>query len=274
MTVAEALRSGAARLAGIEGGARDARVLLAHVMGVDGAALLRERDAMVDEAAFDAAIGRRLTREPVALIVGRIGFWTLELEVSQATLVPRGDSETLIEAAIASRPERGRVRRVLDLGTGTGCLLLAALCEFPDAFGIGVDLSPDATALARRNAVSNGLGRRAGFLAGRWADAVAGRFDLVLSNPPYVATADLAGLMPDVREHEPYRALDGGADGLDAYRALMAALPGIVAPDGLAVLEVGAGQADAVRGMGERAGFGATARADLGGVDRAVVLQR
>lgn len=274
MTVGEALRHGAARLAGVEGGTRDARVLLAHVMGVDAAGLLRDRDAEVDAGAFETVLTRRVAREPVALIVGRQGFWTLDLEVSGATLIPRGDSETLIEAAVAARPDRAGVRRVLDLGTGTGCLLLAALVEFPGAFGVGVDLAVDAVCLARRNAVRNGMGERAAFATGRWADAVLGQFDLVLSNPPYIATGELAGLMEDVRGFEPRLALDGGGDGLVAYRALVAVLPRILAPGGLAVFEVGIGQAAEVVGMAGAAGFGAATRLDLVGVERAVVLER
>ena len=274
MTVAEALRHGAARLAGIEGGTRDARLLLAHVMGVDGAALLRDRDAPVDVPAFEAALARRAAREPMALITGRQGFWTLDLLVSPATLVPRPDSETLIEAAAAAQPDRGRVRRVLDLGTGTGCLLLAALTEFPLAWGLGVDLVPAAAALARRNAERTGLAARAGIVAGCWADAVAGRFDLVLSNPPYVAAAELPGLMPDVRDHEPRRALDGGVDGLDAYRTLLGAVPRLLAPQGVAVFELGAGQADAVAALAGHAGLRTHRRRDLGGVERALVLRQ
>ena len=286
MTVREALRVGAARLAGIEGGARDARVLLGHVMGVDMAALLREPEAVVDGGAYEAVLARRAAAEPVALIVGRAGFWTLELEVSGETLVPRGDSETVIEAAVAAwakrgakrgaqrGPDRGRVRRVLDLGTGTGCLLLAALVEFPEAWGLGVDLVPGAAALAGRNAVRNGLAGRAAFVVGHWAGAVEGRFDLVVSNPPYVATGELAGLMADVRLYEPASALDGGGDGLVAYRALMGALPGLLAAGGMAVFEVGVGQAEAVAGLAERAGFGVSLRRDLAGVERAVVMER
>ena len=274
MTVGEALRAGAARLAGIEGGVRDARVLLAHVMGVDASGLLRDRGALVDAGAYEAVLARRAAREPVALIVGRQGFWTLDLEVSGATLVPRGDSETLIEAAVAARLDRGRVRRVLDLGTGTGCLLLAALVEFPEAWGVGIDLEPDAVALARRNARRNGLEGRACFAMGCWADAVAGGFDLVLSNPPYVAGGEIAGLMADVREHEPRLALDGGMDGLEGYRALFAALPGVLAPGGLGVFELGVGQAAAVGAIAERGGYCWDVRADLGGVGRALVIWR
>ena len=278
MTVGEALRRAMVRLraAGVEGAGLDARLLLAHAAGLDQAALLRERDravgTLVDEAAFEALLERRAGREPLALIVGRQGFWSMEFAVSGETLVPRADSETLIEAAVAARAP-GAVRRVLDLGTGTGCLLLAALTAFPDAWGLGVDCAPGAVRLARRNAAALGLGGRAGFVCGDWGAAVGGGFDLVLSNPPYVAAGEIGGLMPEVARFEPRRALDGGVEGLDAYRALVPAWPGLLAPAGVAVLELGAGQAEAVGGLARAAGFGVGVRADLGGVARAMVLE-
>ncbi|MDP3315278.1 MAG: HemK/PrmC family methyltransferase, partial [Devosia sp.] len=159
------------------------------------------------------------------------------------------------------------------LGTGTGCLLLAVLAERPDAWGVGIDLSPAAAALASRNARANALAGRAAFLAGDWATALAGRFDLVLSNPPYIPTADMAGLMPEVAAHEPARALDGGTDGLDAYRRITAALPELLAPGGMAVLELGIGQDASVPALAQAAGLRTVAlRPDLGGVPRALVL--
>ncbi len=276
LTVADALRRGAARLAaaGVDTPALDARLLLAHAAGRDQSTLLRDRGAVVDGGAYQALLDRRAAREPVARILGRQGFWTLDLEVSADTLVPRPDSETLIEAALAARPGRDRVRRVLDLGTGTGCLLLAALSEFPQAWGLGLDRFPATAAVARRNAAAAGLAGRASVVAGDWAAPLAGRFDLVLSNPPYVARPDLARLMPEVALFEPPRALDGGEDGLDAYRALLRALPGLLAPGGLAVFELGAGQAGPVAAMARAEGFGTAVRADLGGVDRALLLEK
>lgn len=275
-TVAALLDRGAARLAaaGVETARREALLLLAHASGLTALALRSEPRRLVDPAAFEAALERRAARrEPLALITGRQGFWTLDLEVSADTLIPRADSETLVEAAVALRPERARVRRVLDLGTGTGCLLLAALAEFPDAFGVGTDLSPGAAALARRNARRNGLAARAAFIAADWGAPVGGRFDLVLSNPPYIATAEIASLMPEVARHEPRRALDGGPDGLEAYRRILAALPDLLVPDGLAVLELGAGQEAAVRGLANGAGFHhIIVRSDLAGVQRALAL--
>ncbi len=273
--VAEWLADAAAALgrAGVETPLREARLLLLHALGRSSGTLL-DRGELVAPGGFAGLVARRVAREPMALIVGRQGFWTLDLEVSRDTLVPRADSEAVVEAALAAR---GDVARVLDLGTGTGCLLLAVLAEFPRAWGLGIDLSPAAAALAARNAVGNGLAGRAAFLCGDWVAAVApgvgGRFDLVVSNPPYIETAAMAGLMPEVVAHEPARALDGGADGLAAYRRIVAALPRLLAPDGVAVLELGEGQEAAVAGLARAAGLCPLGlRHDLGGVARALVL--
>jgi release factor glutamine methyltransferase len=270
MTVAQALRHATAALAaaGIDTPGLEARLLLAHAMGLDQAALLRDRGRTAPDT-FPALLARRLAHEPLALITGRQGFWTLDLEVSADTLIPRADSETLVQAALEACPAPARV---LDLGTGTGCLLLAVLAERPGAWGLGIDRNPRAAALARRNAAAAGLAGRACFAAGDWTAALAGRFDLVLSNPPYIETSAIAGLMPEVAYHEPRAALDGGADGLDAYRAILPALPALLAPGGVAVLELGAGQAGAVAALA--AGFRTATRRDLGGIERALVLTR
>lgn len=263
------------RAAGIDDPRREARLLLAHALGMDAAGLLRDRHRPVLASRFRALLTRRAAREPLALITGRQGFWTLDFAVSPATLIPRADSETLVEAVLAALPDRDRVRRVLDLGTGTGCLLLAALSEFPQAIGVGVDAAPDAAALARGNARANRLDARAVFLAGNWATPLVGGFDLVLCNPPYIPAADLAGLMPEVVGYEPRWALDGGADGLDAYRAVLADLPRLLAPDGVGVIELGMGQHDAVAALARRSGCDrVTCRPDLVGIPRALVLRR
>jgi release factor glutamine methyltransferase len=261
------------RAAAIENPRLEARLLLSTAMGVDHSALLRDPRAPVPEPAahrFAGMLRRRVAHEPMGFILGHQGFWTLDLAVSAATLIPRPDSEAIVEAALQGpAPER-----VLDLGTGTGCLLLAVLSEHPAAFGVGVDLSPEAAALAARNAHSNGLSSRAVFLAGSWAGSLTGGFDLVLSNPPYIETADIAGLMPEVALHEPAQALDGGVDGLDAYRLIVADLPRLLRPGGRAVLELGQGQAPAVSLLAQRAGLTVLgSHADLGGVERALILQ-
>ncbi len=265
------------RAAAIDSPRLEARLLLGHAMGATPEALLRDPGAPVPpEAAarFRAALTARLDAVPVAHILGTQGFWTLDLAVSPATLIPRPDSESLVEAALDAFPEAGAKLRVLDLGTGTGCLLLAVLAERPRAFGVGVDLVPGAAALAAGNAARNGLADRAAFLAGDWAASLSGRFDLILSNPPYIESAAIAGLMPEVARHEPRSALDGGADGLAAYRHLVAILPGLLAPGGAAVLELGAGQWQAVEALARGAGLVPSAcRTDLGGVERALVLR-
>jgi release factor glutamine methyltransferase len=276
MKLGDALSHAAARLeaAGLEDARREARLLAAHVLGLrPGVFLDPARD--IDMAAFETAVARRAAREPLAFITGRQGFWTLDVAVSPSTLIPRADTETLIEAALKLFAERGRVRRILDLGTGTGALLLAALSELPAAFGVGVDLSPEAAALAARNAAAHGLGERAAFVAGSWAESLNGTFDLVLSNPPYIETAAISGLMQEVCLHEPRRALDGGADGLHGYRSIVRALPALLAPGGVAILELGAGQASSVRALAEAAGLHHIGvDPDLAGIPRAAKLCR
>jgi release factor glutamine methyltransferase len=213
-----------------------------------------------------------VAREPLALIVGRREFWSLDLAVSPATLIPRPDSETLIEAVVSAFTGRPPPRQVLDLGTGTGCLLLAALSEFPASFGIGVDRSAEAAALAAGNAASLGMADRAVFLCGDWASALNARFDLVLCNPPYIPSSELAGLMPEVAHYEPRSALDGGEDGLSAYRRLVPELHRLLSQDSAAIVELGVGQAETVAGMAREAGFATGLRHDLSGIPRALVL--
>lgn len=264
----------ALRAAGIENPRMEARWLLAHTLASSPEALLRDPHAQAppDTATrFGAAIARRAAREPLAHITGQAGFWTLELEVDSTTLIPRADTEALVEAVLESGASP---RRVLDLGTGTGALLLAILAEFPAATGVGVDVRPQAVALAARNAARNGLDARSAFLAGDWARAINAEFDLVLSNPPYIPRADIEALMPEVARHEPTSALDGGPDGLEAYRAILAALPALLAPGGLAVLELGMGQSGDVAALARRAGLRHCGlRDDLSGIPRAILLE-
>jgi release factor glutamine methyltransferase len=253
---------------------REARLLLAEAMSTTPEALLRDAHAAAPpEAAarFEMMLARRLAHEPMALILGHTGFWTLELEVSGDTLIPRADSEAVVELAL--RLGGARPQHLLDLGTGTGCLLLALLAEWPQARGIGLDLNPGAAALAARNAARNGLAGRACFLAGHWAEALGARFDLILSNPPYIESAAIPGLMPEVAWHEPLTALDGGADGLDAYRAILAELPRLLAPGGHAILELGMGQGPAVTRLAAPQGLEVRGmQADLNGRDRAMAI--
>lgn len=261
--------------AGIEDAAREVRWLACHVLETDASGLLLRENLTAQELArLEQAVERRCAREPAAFITGDAGFWTLSLAVSRETLIPRADSEALIEALLQMRPDRASVRSVLDLGTGTGCLLLAALSEYQEAIGIGVDLSPDAAVLAMRNARANGLDKRCACFAGSWDTALDARFDVVLSNPPYIPRADLAGLMPEVRQYEPGRALDGGVDGLDAYRVIVSRLPDLLVPGGCAILEMGIGQIDQVSALARGQGLAERGRwQDLGGIARALVLE-
>ncbi len=276
MTLAERLRGAAAALtaAGVEQPRREARLLLCHATGLDAAALLRRMDLAVPAPGFPAMVARRANREPLAFITGQQPFWSFSVAVSADTLIPRADSESLIAAARALCPAE-RVHRVLDLGTGTGCLLLAALLEFPQAWGVGVDRSAGACALARHNAAALGLAHRASLLCADWAAPLSGRFELVLCNPPYVETGVLARLMPEVAWYEPVSALDGGADGLAAYRSVFAVLPGLLASGGIAIFELGASQASGVAELAEAAGLQpGKPHADLSGTARALPVWR
>ena len=277
MTLGRALAAARARLAsaGIDSAALDARLLVAHAAGVTPERLVGWPEAaLAPEAAarLDALVARRVAREPVARLVGAREFWSLDFAVSAATLVPRPETETLVEAALAAHPAPARI---LDLGTGTGCVLLALLGERPDATGLGVDVAPDAVALAAVNAERLGLAARARFRRADWLDGIEERFDLVVANPPYVATGDLAGLMAEVRDHEPALALDGGPDGLASYRAIAAGLARVLAPGGAALFEVGAGQAEAVERLLAAGGLvPAPRRRDLAGIERVVEARR
>lgn len=272
VSVAEAVTAVAAILAGtgIESPRREARLLLAAALGCRPADLLT-RTLVPAGAGLDLA-ARRAAHEPLAHITGRREFWSLDLAVSPATLIPRPETETLIEAAVAAFPDRARVRRVLDLGTGTGALLLAALTEFPAAFGIGIDISEAAVILARRNAVSLGLSERTAFVTGDWADSLSGRFDLVLANPPYVPAVEIDALMPEVKDYEPRSALVGGLDGLAAYRRLLPELSRHLTNESAAIVELGAGQAAAVATLARCQGFTVERRADLAGMTRVLVM--
>jgi len=222
---------------------------------------------------FNSMVERRCGREPLQRILGRWEFWGLDLALGPETLIPRPDTETLVAAVLARRPDRSQPWRILDLGTGTGALLLALLHEYPAAWGVGVDVSPGAAAVAAGNAHRLGLSGRAALLAGDWAACLAdGGFDLVVANPPYIPDGEIDGLEPEVSRHEPRRALAGGADGLDPYRHLAGELPRLLRPGGLAALEHGADQGPAVAGLLARAGLtGVETVPDLGRRDRVTV---
>ena len=270
MTVRGALAAGARRLASVSETPRlDAELLMAHALGVEREAmLLSGLDAGVP-AAFEALVARREAGEPVAYITGRRAFWTIELEVGPGVLIPRPDSETLIEAAVA---HFGKTRpgRVLDLGTGPGSLLLGALDQWPDARGLGIDRSEAALTIARSNAERLGLAGRAEFRRGDWAEGLDARFDLILCNPPYIE-AD-AELPRDVKEWEPPEALFAGADGLDDYRRLAPHVRRLLASEGIACFEIGATQEEAVSALFRTEGLAVRTRRDLAGRPRCLLV--
>ena len=275
MTIAEALRDAAARLAPVSDTARlDVEVLMAHALGVSRSDLLLRHMRDAPPAGFAALVARRLGQEPVAYITGTQEFFGLPFRVTPDVLIPRGDSEVVVEAALKARPG---ALRVLDCGTGSGALLLAALAHLPEARGVGIDRSSAALAVAAANAGATGLAKRARLVLADWeqpgwADAIGAPFDLILANPPYVETG--APLSASVREYEPAGALFAGVEGLDAYRVLVPQLPGLLAAGGVAVVEIGAAQAEAVSRLAATAGLAARLHRDLGDRPRALEMFR
>jgi release factor glutamine methyltransferase len=269
MKLREALSDAAARLADASDTPRlDAELLLAHALGIPREALLLGGLDGEAPAAFPALLERRLAHEPLAYITGVRDFWTISLMVAPGVLIPRPDSETLIEAAVGYFGTVGP-GTVLDLGTGSGALLLAALAQWPEAAGLGVDASVTALEIARTNAEALGLQERARFAEGDWAEGITNRFGLILCNPPYI---DSEAVLPaDVRDHEPSSALFAGADGLREYRRLIPQLPALLNPGGMIAVEIGATQASAVSALFSANGLEAEVRQDIGGRDRAVV---
>lgn len=278
-TRASLRRRMAARLreAGTPGADLDARLLFAFALGLPAAHLPGDEPVTPDEAArAEALLARRIAGEPVARILGEKEFWSLPFALSPETLVPRPDTETLVEEVLARRPDRAAPLRILDLGTGTGAILAALLVEYPEASGVGVDRSADAARTARFNLARLGLAARSLIVLGDWASALSGPFDIVVSNPPYIPSADIAALEMEVRAHDPLAALDGGASGLDAYAAIAGMLPALLAPGGLCVLELGIGQEADVTECLRAAGLQVPdpARRDLSGIPRALSALR
>lgn len=279
-TIAQARRAltDALREAGIDTPDVDARLLIGEALRLDHTALVSRGDEAITPeriAAIEALAARRLAREPVARILGRREFWSLSLKVTPDVLVPRPDTETLVERALDHVVKNGlRVERLrlLDIGTGTGALLLALLSELPNASGIGTDISPAAVRIAQENAHALDLATRASFVTGRYAAGASGPFDIIISNPPYIARGEIDTLAPEVRDHDPRLALDGGDDGLTAYRGVITEARPLLAPTGRLILELGAGQAPAVTALVEAAGlmlYGEPQN-DLAGIPRAL----
>lgn len=255
----------------------EARILAQHAWGVAPEVIVRDADLPVAKEkiqALEALIARRLTREPIAQILGHKHFWNDDFAVTRDVLTPRADSEIIIEQALK---HAGDVRSILDLGTGSGCLLLSLLGEYPNAQGVGIDASPAALNVARRNAHNTLRATRADFLGGVWCEPLetTAMFDLVVSNPPYIPTREIAKLMSDVRDHEPHIALDGGADGLDCYRTILAHVKPHMNAHAVLLFEVGMGQAQDVASHAVAHGFALIEIAkDLSGIDRVVVLKK
>jgi len=273
MTAADALRDAAARLAAVSDTPRlDAELLMAHAAGMAREdLLLRLRDTGTPEG-FAPLVARRMAHEPVSHITGRRAFWTLDLSVTPDVLTPRPDTETLMEAAVAHFRGTAGPRRILDLGTGSGALLLAALDQWRGATGLGIDISAAALDVARANAQCCGLAARAEFRQGDWFAELEERFDLILANPPYIAAG--TALPPEVAEHEPHGALFAGADGLDAYRAIAPGLAARLALGGLAAIEIGFDQQDGAGGLFAGQGLTISVLTDLGGRPRCITATR
>ena len=274
MTAAEAIRAAIPRLiaAGVDGAARDARLLMAHALTLapDRVTLHQGPIGPTAAARFEAAIAARVTRQPVSQIIGTRLFWGLNFRVTPDVLDPRPETELLVATAL-ERP----FHNLLDLGTGSGCVLLSALHAMPAARGLGVDLSPAALQVASDNARSLGLTDRARFAQSDWCGAVSGQFDLILSNPPYIAAAEMADLAAEVRDHEPHIALTPGGDGLAAYRAIAAQAPAHLLPHGRLIVEIGPTQGRAVADLFAAQGL-ADIRIlpDLDGRDRVVAATK
>ena len=264
---------GTLKAAGFELPILEARALASNVLGLSREQMLAEPAAEVDISArhrFDDAVRRRCAHEPFARIAGEREFWSLSLTLGPDTLVPRPESETVVEAVLEHAPDRGRALSILDLGTGSGCLLLALLSEFPAAHGLGVDCAEGAVTLANANAARLGLASRATFVAGNWGHGLSGPYDIIVCNPPYVAERDRASLEPEVRDFDPPRALFAGADGLAAYRQVVPEIARLLASDGVSVLELGAGQLDSVTELLNRSELlPGLVRCDLAGIPRA-----
>ncbi len=279
VTVAGALDEARRRLraAGIEDAGREARLLLGHVAGLDAAAIIGHPERHLAPEAMRAmaeAVSDRARRRPMAQVTGSREFWSLPFRVTPATLDPRPDSETVVGAVLDHVGDRRAPRTVLDLGTGSGCLLLALLSELPNATGLGIDISAEAIAVAGANAVTLGLGQRANFTVADWDRALSGQFEIVVCNPPYIPSGEIDSLAPEISRHEPRRALDGGRDGLDAYRALAPSLTRRLAGGGFAAIEIGAGQRSMVEPIFADAGLATTeCVADLAGISRCLIVR-
>ena len=275
---ADILQNAAERLraAGVESPRREARLLLAHVLGLRPEQIVSENFSLQGaqfRGRFEAAVVRRAQREPLAYIIGRREFWSLDFEVGPGVLIPRPESEIMVEEALKRFPKTDAPLRVADIGTGSGCLLIAFLSERAEAEGLGIDISEEALGIAKRNATRLGLDGRTQFLRNDWISGLSGTWEVIFINPPYIVEGELDGLEPEVSRYEPRTALDGGPDGLCAYRRIAASLRPRLAPEGRVFLEVGQGQAEPVERIFSEKGLNVEGTVfDLAGIPRCLVV--
>lgn len=262
----------------IDNPAFDARLLIAHALDIDRLSLVTQSQRELTEneqLKINELITRRATREPVARILGLREFWGLPFALNEATLEPRPDSETLIEATLNATTDKTKTLKILDLGTGTGCLLLSLLHEMPNATGLGIDIAPHAVRQATENAQRLNIQNRVMFQQGNWLDGIIEQFDLIISNPPYIRNADIKTLSPEVKHFDPITALDGGADGYDPYLHLIPLLPARLNTESTVCFEVGQGQGTTVAALLKDTGFtNISTHNDLGGITRAIIAQK
>lgn len=262
---------------GCESAFLDAELLLAHCLGKSREFVIGRPEYMLSEnemEAYRSVITRRKNREPVAKIIGRKEFWGREFLVNGKTLDPRPDSESLIEAILETFPDKNSELNIIDFGTGTGCLLITALSEYQNSQGIGVDIDRDTLDIAKENAQKLGLAKRSKFILNDWAEGVTGKFDLIISNPPYIKNSDIEKLAPEVSVHEPYAALAGGDDGLDCYRLLAPSMKNLLKKHGHLIFEFGMGQEEAVKTIIEQYGLKFVSfKKDMAGVIRCIVAK-
>lgn len=277
-TIGKAQEKAVGRLtkSGIEHARLEARILLGHVLELDAAALLAYPEKEVPTPLYESflnLVNRRTRREPLAYLVGVREFWSLPFRVTPHTLIPRPDSETLVEAVLQWIDDKNSACTILDLGCGSGCLLLSLLHELPNATGTGVDISPQALDVSQENAVALRLDHRAQFIQGDWGNALNDKFDIIVCNPPYIPSEALRSLEPDVQEHEPHMALAGGEDGLACYRSLLPYVSDLLATDGAAFIEAGIGQANSIAEIASERQFQLfEIKQDLSEIDRCVIL--
>ncbi|MDB2415008.1 peptide chain release factor N(5)-glutamine methyltransferase [Rickettsiales bacterium] len=254
----------------------DAELILMHVLDISRERIIGYPETEISDDKkneFEEMLRRRINREPISHIIGKREFWGMEFKVTNKTLDPRPDSETIIEAVLDNIKDRNKDLKILDLGTGTGCLLLSVLSEYKNAQGVGIDISYDAIKVANYNSIKLGLAKRVGFVVGMWAEAIDCNFDVIISNPPYIRCNDIEHLQAEVSKYEPISALDGGEDGFSCYRQIAPYIRKMLNPAGIAVIEHGIGQESEITKILVNSGFeSVNYRSDLSGISRCIIV--